>query len=291
MSGTAAKRNGLPRPHRQAPLPTERRWMKQQSSTVKVWNWKDHIPLLIGGFSILFIGLRLYTISGGDFETADAIMQASGTATVVIGAIMPVIGFIAFMFGLFVSYLLLDHSVELSPRQPAILAALCLLSVGVLTVPFLFVYDGVIIVFVITILWNFTIKVVERLARYRRFSRSRRILKLRKYLTGRSSLVICLYVLAIGSFLLVITNDVPWVPSEIITTTVRPPFTGFVLNESDVDITILALNKRQIFYIPSSKVLGQTVCREKGVAYNGIQVETLLTLLSQNIQQRYPPCI
>ena len=291
MRKSNRQRNRAPRPHRQAPRPTKRRWMKQQSSTVRVWDWKDHIPVLIAGFSVLFIGLRLYSISGGDFETADAIMQASGTATIVIGAIMPIIGFIAFASGVFVLSLFLNRSVELSPRQPAILAALFLLAVGVLTVPFLFVYDAIAIVAVIFVLWNLTTWVVGYLTRHQRFPGSRRILKLRKYLTGRSYMVVCFYILTIGSFLIVVTNNVPWVPAEIITSTARPQFTGFVLNESDVDMTILTLNRRQIVHIPPSKVLGQTVCREKGVAYSGLQVETVLTLVSQNIQQRYPPCI
>jgi hypothetical protein len=129
------------------------------------------------------------------------------------------------------------------------------------------------------------------MVRYDKISGVRRILALQKRLTTRSYQLVCLYTLAIGSFIIIITNSVPWVPSEIITTTAKPPFTGFVLNESDSDITILTLNKRQVIHISSAKVVGQTVCRERGVTYKGLQVETVLAFLTQNIQQRYPDCI
>ena len=91
-----------------------------------VWEWKEHIPLLIGCLSLLFVGARLFSISGGDLETADAILQASGTATIIIGAFMPLIGPIFLVVGVALSIVLISGSslVDFRPKRPLIILAL-----------------------------------------------------------------------------------------------------------------------------------------------------------------------
>src|SRR5258707_4885317 len=43
--------------------------------------YKEYLPLFVALFSLLFIGLRLLSISNQNYETADGILQASGTGT------------------------------------------------------------------------------------------------------------------------------------------------------------------------------------------------------------------
>src|SRR5215813_4737169 len=75
------------------------------------WNWQEHIPLAVTALSVLFIGIRLLSISHGDFETADGILQASGTATIVIGALVPTIGFLTFPLGVWFAFLLYEGTI------------------------------------------------------------------------------------------------------------------------------------------------------------------------------------
>ena len=248
--------------------------IKPKATTARVWDWRAHIPIIVAGFSVLFVGIRLLSISGGNFETADSIMQASGTATIVIGAFLPVLGWIALAPGIFIAAVLLNRSVKLSPRPPAILLMFFLLAVGILTAPISFAINVVILTIPVLAIAGFSFAISGPWKRF----------------TLRNALVTYMCLLALISFIDIAFNPVPWVPSENITSTVQAPFTGYVLGESDVDTTILAANG-QIVHIPPNKIINQIVCNEQ-VSYNGFDTNTLYERLTKSGQRPYyPECI
>ena len=63
--------------------------------------WDEHVPLLIGGVSTLFISIRILSMANFNPQTAYGILQAGGTAAVIIGAILSIIGTIALLAAVF----------------------------------------------------------------------------------------------------------------------------------------------------------------------------------------------
>jgi hypothetical protein len=61
---------------------------------------REHLPLLVGIISTLFIAIRILSAAGFDPETAYAIIQAGGAASVILGAALSSVGEISLIIAL-----------------------------------------------------------------------------------------------------------------------------------------------------------------------------------------------
>jgi hypothetical protein len=60
-----------------------------------VSDWKEHLGLLLGAISTVFIAIRILSLAHFNPETAYGILQAGGTAAVIVGALLPSVGIIS----------------------------------------------------------------------------------------------------------------------------------------------------------------------------------------------------
>jgi len=66
-----------------------------------------NLALLAGFLSVVFVAVRLLSVTGFDPETAYAVLQAQGTGSVIVGSLVPIAGLILFPVGFvltFISY-------------------------------------------------------------------------------------------------------------------------------------------------------------------------------------------
>lgn len=248
------------------------------------WNWKEHIPLLITGISILFISIRLLSVANYDFETADGILQSSGTASVVIGALIPTIGYITLPAALSLGAMLTIGEIDKSSRPFAWVLAAFLFVASVFVAPAS--------AFAITVFWGLLLLIVVLVARRQSRSQEKNP---RTRLSSRKSRTrkLPIYTIAAWTIFIVINtavNSVPWLPAEVIVSGRMRPFTGFVLGETVSDVTILTSQTRQIVHVAPSAIISRTVCRQRGVAYGGFFVETIPTLIGGPDNSGYPTC-
>jgi hypothetical protein len=66
--------------------------------------WKEHLPLLVGAASTIFVALRILSVANFNPETAYALLQTAGTAQVILGAILAAVDiFLAIFATLFIT--------------------------------------------------------------------------------------------------------------------------------------------------------------------------------------------
>lgn len=255
---------------------------KQKESS---WDWREHIPLLITGFSILFIGIRLISISHGDIETADGILQSSGTATVVIGALMPVIGFIIFTLGFWLLAALVIEDVKIAPKALVLGCGIFLVLTGLFVTPISFICLTILAPIAGFASGRAVRALSERSSGGTTSRKSRAHARLR---SARTFYVISGYILLL--LFVAAINPTPWIPAEIIASTTMRPFTGYVISDSQTDVVILVSHDGKIVHIDPTKITSQVVCRQQGVVYGGFFLDTLPMLINATSQAHYPAC-
>jgi len=239
-----------------------------------LWSWKEHLPLLATVFSVIFIGIRLLSISNQNFETAEGILQSSGTATVIIGALVPQTGIFTFVLGMGIGGLLISGRIDKSSKQFATVLTILLIAASAIIAPIgtFVAFSGLVLLLPI---WP------RRFRRWIKPDSTSRMQRLYIYSMVGWVMLIIVYVAA---------NPVPWIPAEIIVPSKATPFTGYVLSQSDTDVAILTYKNRQIVHMAPRDIVSQTVCRQPGVSFRDSSGETLPMLIYGQNKSNYPAC-
>jgi|SRR5579859_234131 len=247
--------------------------------TAKQWDWKDSLPLLATVLTVFFISMRLLSISKYNAETANGILQASGTATIIVATLIPVAGLVAGLSIMLLATALAGRRPKGPVRQFAVILIVFLAAASIFISPILVMaYDGIFFVFLIPFF---------RLRRHSRQNNDGRV-SLGPFMLGRVGTYF-LIVTVIGMVVTLAVNSTPWVPAEaIVTTTDTHPLIGYVVGETDTDVTILMSSTDLIVHLSPPEISSRTVCRiSKGsIAWF---LETIPTLVSTG-NSTYPIC-
>ena len=222
--------------------------------------WANNLhtgALIFGGVSTILIALRLLSVANANPETAYGILQAGGTANVIIGTVLSLIPSIALIAA---SYLALGRIWAIFPdskfqdsgkltqaEELGIWTSICaLFLIAVLTVPFRY--------------WPVPAAVVVALVLARIFRES--IEKKRKERWGRRGVKVAAGLIA-ALFLLGVIMSAPWMPAEQLTFTKASgdkPVVGYVLDQSQTGLTVLSLDPRQVLYYGPKDLATEIAC-------------------------------
>jgi hypothetical protein len=243
---------------------------------INLWSLKEYLPLLVTSFSLLFIGLRLLSISNYNFETAYGILQASGTGTIIIGALIPAIGFIIPIIAAWLSLMLRTGGID-QPSKPLAITLLALLFTASIFVTPVYALVAVSIMILFAGLWL--------------RPRGQR-LKIASRLTSDHRKKIALYALLAYFVVIFITTAItpmPWLPSEALDLRNTQPFTGYIVGETGTDSTVLISPSRRIIHVDSYTIISRTFCTEPEAYIRGFFVDTLPMLITRH-DASYPAC-
>jgi hypothetical protein len=206
--------------------------------------------LVFGGVSTILIALRLLSVAKANPETAYGILQASGTANIIIGTVLSLIPSIALIGAsclilgrIFAKFL---KSPELSQAaELGVWTSICaLLLIALFTIPFRY-WEAPAAVIVALILAGIFRKRIEDVRKKK--AAARRVAKAAAGLIA-------------GLFLLGVILSPPWMPAEQLTFTKAKPVTGYVLDQSQSGLTVLAVGSRQILYYGPNELSTETAC-------------------------------
>jgi len=261
--------------------------------TSDLWNrWKEHIPLLIGAATTLFIGVRLLSVAGFDLETAYGILQEGGTAAIVIGAIIPLIGSIAVLVcSLSVEFFFISDKAADRHYWAALAILTGIVSAFVAPlINILLISPAIVLVSFLPLMARRRSKAAEKVAASgdgdqieqfktkldRQIAAGERFLKISGY-TQLAGIAVIIALTAI--------NSAPWLPAMRLTVNDSQPFTAYILS-SGSEMGILLNNSRKVEYISSRDVTQEVLCSTG----NDALFEPIPWLLNPSNQARYPQC-
>src|SRR5579859_1936597 len=220
-----------------------------------------HIGALIfGAASTILVALRLLSVARFNPETAYGILQASGTATVLIGTVISLIPSIAIISASCLALMQIFKGIRAAGPDPeagaapeadpiinfAIWASIFILAlIALFTTPLRYAPATVAVVVFIPI-----VGILRR-----------RILK---HLNGAGGLVTAT-VAALLAASLVMTGVVfgpPWMPAERLTFNNAQPVTGYILAQNSSGLTVMLIRPRKIRYYGPNALTGQYVCSD-----------------------------
>jgi hypothetical protein len=238
--------------------------------------WRQNWTLLVGLFSVGFISARLLAAASDDPETAYAILQATGTGSVVVGSLIPAIGLL--VFPLLVAGVSHGFSRErlADKSQTALMLAIGALA-GVITI---FTAPAAPLLFAI-VFTSFTV-ILSAFSPISTWKQRRRNLK--SLIPSPYVLVTVYSVVAIVSTAL---SSTLWLPSENIIMRGRPGFSAYILAQNDQTTTILTQNPTAVIEIPSSQIVLTQICKTPD--YRS-QEETIVEWLGTSSVGFYPKC-
>jgi hypothetical protein len=208
--------------------------------------------LLVGGVSTILVALRLLSVAKANPETAYGILQAGGTANVIIGTVLSLIPSIALIAA---SYLALGqiwakftNSRKLTQLEElGIWASICaLFLIAILTIPFRYWPAPAALGLALILAWIFRDWIEEK----------------RQKDSGRHAVRATALVIA-SAFLFGVIVSPPWMPAENLTFTRasgHAPVVGYILSQSGTGLTVLAIDPRQIFYFGPQELSKETSC-------------------------------
>lgn len=246
---------------------------------VNLWNWKDYIPALLAFSSALFIILRLLSISGLSFTTTEGIVQASGTATVIIGALIPAVATFIIPLSLILCAMLAMGRIEKSSRMLVVAFTVFLIFAAIKVSPV--ISDIFVLACAPAVILDMKAPATLDSLVFPRWIRKK---------GGRGFSAYYVAGLTVLLLFTITSNSDPWYPPEIIKCAHAYSYNGYVVGETGSDVTILTYRTRQIVHIASSSIISRTVCRESGTPVNGIFADTLAMLITGSKLPYYPEC-
>lgn len=217
--------------------------------------------LIFGGVSTILIALRVISIAKANPETAYGILQASGTANIIIGTVLSLIPSIALVGA---SYLAVGRiwakfpdskfpdSSELSDAEElGIWTSMCaLFLIAVLTIPFRYWEVPAAVVLALILAWIFR----DRIEKARKNKKKERV--------WRGAKVTAAGLIA-AAFLLGVIISPPWMPAEQLTFTPASkdgPVVGYVLDQSQSGLTVLSINPTRVLYYGPKDLANEVAC-------------------------------
>jgi hypothetical protein len=245
------------------------------------WAWRDNIGLLAGTGSVAFIAVRLLSVAGGDPETAYTILQSQGTATIVVGSLISLVGLVAVPVAIaFMRYAYVHQPTDSNDRTSSYSLALSsgLALIAIYTAPAGELVASVVVALVFGY-WT-----------SRLFHRKTELDNSKRF----SFKVISPHLLIIYFITIMIINVAsvnPWLPSESISIKGGAPFSGFILSEGGTNALILTADPIGIVQLPRQDITGTAQCEMPEYAYKYATFGELLARVTHYFPDlRYPAC-
>jgi hypothetical protein len=212
--------------------------------------WRRNWTLLVGLFSVGFISARLLTAASSDPETAYAILQATGTGSVVVGSLIPAIGLLVFPLlvigashGLSAERLT-DRSLNALMMAAAVLAGV----VTILTAPAIPLLVDI----------AFTLIIVAGAALFPRSTWEQRRHHIKDLLPSSYALITVYSVIAI---VFTVIYSAPWLPTQNITMKGQQEFSAYILSQGNQTTSILTQNPTAVLQLPSNQIVMTQICK------------------------------
>jgi hypothetical protein len=226
---------------------------KQEDNKDPLWtklNWTTFIGLL----SVSFIAVRLLAVAGGDPETAYAILQAQGTASVVVGTLIQVVGLLTLIL-IFLGIHIQSNSK--ANDYTAHILSLALVVIGsivtIITAPAV----GLALCIAITIMLTATLQSWRNA--WSRRSRKRTPFRRARRYRFWPSLDEFIIIYAISIVVTGVLAQQIWLPAENLLMENRKEIAGYVLSQSGGTATILGFTG--IVQVPSKSIARLTICQ------------------------------
>jgi hypothetical protein len=250
---------------------------------------KENAAALIALVSTFFVAMRVFSVAGYSLTTAYGILQAGGTATVVIGAALSLIGLIHLWIVSQSLTWLHDAPARTShiKRNMVIGLIACFTIIAVFSSPVAGL-AMIALILLFELYFNFPTRSRKEAARlnsqitpaeWEAYFKERG-LKLKK----PSKLPVGMAIILAVSFFTIVGNTTPWLPSEEITLTNAKPVTGYVLSLSDQFMAVLLPYGRGISYINTADIKARKICT---IGFTGLIWRSLPDLTTS---QPYQPC-
>jgi hypothetical protein len=226
----------------------------------------DHLPLFVGILTALFIASRILSIADFSPETAYAILQASGSAAVVVGAGLQFLPVIPPAFGLtYLAFFLNSGSDIRKLRKPFnifIIASIAIFSVfvtplAVLVTALFGVLAGTLISYIFWVrLGRRSVALIDDPERSKQQT-------VRKQVEGAQSVIKIIKITTIiilafyAAFF--IFSTAPWLPAQYLQVRGKV-IVGYVLSSGPSYYTVLENNPRRVVYISLASVNKQSFC-------------------------------
>ncbi|GAB3402882.1 hypothetical protein [Flindersiella endophytica] len=246
--------------------------------------WRQHIGLLIGFASLIFIGSRIMAVSAFRSDTAWGVLQASGAGNVAVGTVVPVIPGMTLAIAILI---LIRIYVRVKDRGWATISQIFGLtffgSVGIISaqiVQLLTLILTAIIAYLFSSPWKRWKKSGNLFGPTPEEDAARRMRMdyLRRRAAGVAGIVLAMTAI----------DARPWVPPEQLVLTNGLQSTNYVLSETNGTLVTLTEYPRRIARFEAKKVRKRGVC---DVAYTRYYwLTSTLTTLTADHSRAYPAC-
>lgn len=202
----------------------------------------NHLGLVVATGSVLLVATRLLAVSGYSPTTATAVLQAQGTAPVIVGSLIDfwpliAVGTLGVILGA------RRHHVVRSLRGARALLTLAGLCWIVFLVPALFT--------AVLFLAYLTARLIGRLRHVGPASPG--AARLAPAATAATAILL----LGMG----VAVNPTPWLPAERMEIDQQPPLVGYVLADTGTSLLVLVDDDRRVVRLPADEVPSRGLCR------------------------------
>lgn len=246
--------------------------------------WRDNLSLVVGSLSAGLIALRLLVVARGDPETAYAILQAGGTAAILTGTLVSVVGLIAAP----ISFLLFFYAwLHFCARRTQGTTSWIALFGASAVSAYIAIFAAPAALLLLGIALGFVVWLVLRQPRIRGLimpeddshPKSRGSIPSWAYIT-----IICYLALTMITQL---WSPKPWLPIQSIETKTQT-FNGYVLSETNGDAYILTATPTGVTQVPSSSIESATECKPSSSFV--FSQETLAEIIESPYRTSYPAC-
>jgi hypothetical protein len=242
--------------------------------------------VLITIVSVALIALKLMSVSSGNLETADAILQAQGTGTVIVGAFLTIIGLIVAPVGMALAVMPLAMDPEKNPERfsYATLAGGVLLLVAIESASWynlVVSFTGALLLATLA-----DILFLRQLINSSVPSWKRRSVHFRRFL----NLWIAFYLAAV--IVAVALASTPWMPTQSFTIRRSAPVVGYLLSRDSTEIVILNEFTGIVQNLPTQDVTSMEECTVSNYWQKETlsQVVPILRLSFAIHYTQYPSC-
>lgn len=236
-----------------------------------IGEWKEHIGLILGTVSALFVAIRILSLAQFNPETAYGILEAGGTAAVIIGALLSAVGQIALIISMIcvITIIIRRSAKEVKYEAQLIFVGILFGLVSIVTAPFLLLCLAAA---TIGIGWirarssyrRLDKRVAEVVARNdpAELNSAREELEKTRE-DAQQRMKAASFQLMIGAAIvlgLFTLTAPPWYPSEKLDVKGFHPQTVYVLSEDQNEIAVLNANTRQLEYFDVHLVESRELC-------------------------------
>jgi len=243
---------------------------------------RDHLGLAIAGALVVTALIKIWSVAHGDRDTMVALFASQGTLNVAFAALvagLPSLGYLPLL-----TYAGVMEAVREGDRlhEPIVTFGLAL-GLAFATVP-ASVFWANIVIAAIAIASSVLIVLMRRRLTRRGLPARKLPFMLRASEFPRNTpILLGVALVAVLSWMWIIAQDSPWLPSERITEATGVSVVGYVLSSDSDWVTIMEAARRKVIILPTSVVKSREPCAVSAK-------RSMLSTILFPAPPAYPPC-